>query len=266
MEYDFTNDKKKMYKLGLVFVGLLSIFVFVKIVGEARSYRFIGSNPEVRSAISVSGKGEVFAVPDIATFTYGVLKEAKDVKTAQDEATKIINSTLSFLKEKDIDEKDIKTLNYNINPKYEYIREACTAYYCPGGKSVLTGYEVSQTISVKVRKTDESGTLIAGLGELGATNISSLEFSIDDEDALFADARAQAIKEAKQKAARLAKDLDVKLVRVIEFSENSYDPIYRMYDTKVYGMGGASPESIAPEIPTGENKITSGVTITYEIR
>lgn len=265
MNYDFTNDKRKMYKLGLVFITLLSLFVFVKIIGEARSYRFIGSNPEVRSAISVSGKGEVFAVPDLATFTYGVTKESKDVKTAQGEATAIINKTIDFLKEKGVDEKDIKTTSYNINPKYEYTREICTGYYCPGGKSVLTGYEVSQTIEVKVRKTDDSGTLLAGLGGLGATNISSLAFSIDDEDGFLADARAEAIKEAKQKAARLAKDLDVKLVRVIEFSENSYNPIYGMYDSKVYGMGGAE-SAPAPEIPMGENKLTSNVTITYEIR
>lgn len=267
MNNDFTSDKKKMYKLSLIFIGLLSVFVFVKIIGEARGYRFIGSNPDVKSVISVSGKGEVFAVPDLATFSYGVTKESKNVKDAQQEATKIINASMDFLKEKGIDEKDIKTVSYNIYPKYTYQNQPCSQYYCPSGKSEISGYEVSQTIEVKVRKTDDAGTIIAGLGELGATNISGLEFSIDEEDALLADARAQAIKEAKQKAARLAKDLDVKLVRIIDFSENTSNPIYSRYDTKAYGMGGME-QSIAPApaIPTGENKITSNVNITYEIR
>ena len=99
----------------------------------------------------------------------------------------------------------------------------------------------------------------------GASNVSGLSFSIDDEELLKEDARKLAIDDAKENAEILAGNLGVKLVRIINFSESGYFPIYRQkFSAEAVSMDGIG--GVAPEIPTGENKIISQVNIVYEIR
>ena len=244
----------------------LAIFLAVKTINTIKEYRFIGGGVPATNTITVSGEGEVFAVPDIAEFRFSVVEEKKTVADAQEEAAQRINSIIAFLDDSDVKETDIKTTNYNVYPRYEYIRENCSGGLCPpGGERVLKGFEVSQSISVKVRDTEEAGSILAGIGERGATNISGLNFTIDDEEDLSEEARKEAIDDARKKAKQLAKDLDVKLVRVVSFSESGSQPRYKNYAfaemAVMDAVGGG-----APDIPVGENKITSNVSITYEIR
>lgn len=247
-------------------VIVLVAFFIMKTATQMLEFQYVGSDVTPQTTISVSGKGEFVVVPDIATFTYAVRKEAKTVADAQSQATEISNSALTYLKGQGIKERDIKTIAYNINPRYEYRQQICTATYCPpSGERQLVGYEVSQTVSVKVRDTQKVGTLLGGLGETGVTDISGLTFSVDDEEGAKREARKEAIDNAQEKAKMLAHDLGVDLVRIVSFSESGDYPIYRL-DTVAYGLGGATKEAAAPEIPAGENTITSNVTIVYEIR
>ena len=118
-----------------------------------------------------------------------------------------------------------------------------------------------------MRDTKKAGDLLAGVGSRGATNVSGLNFTIGDQDALNAEARGKAIDNAKAKADALAKQLGVSIVRVVGFSENGggYPIYYAKSAGATMGMDSAAmPPS--PQIATGQNKITSNVTITYEIR
>jgi len=253
----------------LVVLVLLGLFLAAKTLAEIKSYRYIGGGVPVSNTVTVSGEGEIFAVPDIATFSFSVVAQKPTVDEAQKVAGETINKAIAYLKGKGVEEKDIRTENYSAYPRYEYQQapsQPCTLYGCPPGKQVLTGYEVNQTISVKVRNTKIAGELLTGVGEFGVTNISGLQFTIDDEDALMAQARSKAIADAKAKAEALAEDLDVRLVRIVNFSESGGPyPIYYAKGLEVTdGRGGGT--AVPPEIPTGENKITSNVTITYEIR
>ncbi len=219
--------------------------------------------------ISVTGEGEVMAVPDIGQFSFSVTASGTDAKQAQESSGKQINSILVFLKDKGVEEKDIKTENYNMYPRYKYETKPCLVNsYCPPGEQITDGFEVTQSISVKVRNLDNSGDLIAGVGDLGATNISNLQFTIDDTDALKAEARSKAIADAKAKKEALSKDLGVKFGKMTGFYENEGMPV-PYYGG--YGMGGEmdamSVKSIeSPSLPTGENTIKSQVTITYQVR
>jgi uncharacterized protein YggE len=248
-------------------LGVLAVFLVFATLSELKGFRFIGSGVTATNTITVSGEGEVFAVPDTATFSVTIQETAKDVKTAQTAATKKNNDIVAYLKGGDVEEKDIKTTDYSVYPQYEYGERVCPQYsYCPPGEQKLVGYQVSQTLLVKVRDTDKAGELLSGVGELGASSVSGLSFTIDDQDALEAEARGEAIDDARIKAAELAKQLNVKLVRVVGFSENGNYPIFYAKEMSVAdgrgGMGGAP----APELPVGENKISSNVTVTYEIR
>lgn len=248
-------------------LGVLALFLFAATLAEVKGLRFIGSGVAATNTISVSGEGEVFAVPDIATYSVTVRETAKQVKDAQDAASKKGNDIIAYLKEQGIDEKDIKTADYSVNPQYEYTQTECPAGgYCPPGKQILMGFEVRQTLTVKVRDTKKAGDLLSGVGSRGASEVSGLTFEIDDEDKLKAEARDKAIKQAQEKAEVLARSLGVSLVRVVGFFENE-GPVY-----PIYGMGGAeramdaSFKSAPPEIPAGENKIVSNVSVTYEIK
>src|SRR3990167_7589733 len=161
-------------------LGVLAVFLFIAAIGELKGLRFIGSGVPATNTINVSGEGEVFAVPDTATFSVTVQETAKDVQTAQAAATKKNNDIIAYLKGVGIDEKDIQTTDYNIYPQYEYGTQICPmGSYCPPGKQTLTGYQVSQTLTIKVRDTKKAGDLLSGVGSRGATNVSGLSFTID---------------------------------------------------------------------------------------
>lgn len=247
-------------------LGMLAVFLLILAISSLKQYRFIGSGVNATNVISVDGTGDVFAVPDTATFSYSVMTTAKDVTSAQTEVNTKGNAIMSYLKGQGVDEKDIQTTDYSVNPHYEYGQAACTSNYCPPGKSTLTGYDVSETVTVKVRDTKKAGDLLSGIGSKGATNLSGLSFTIDDQTKLEADARAKAIDDARKKAEELAKELGVSLVRVVGFSENGNRPIYYAKTMAMDAGGMAAQSAPAPEIATGQNKITSNVSVTYEIR
>ncbi len=250
-------------------LGVLALFLLAATLSQLKSYSYIGSGVAASNTITVNGIADVFAVPDTTTFSVTVQEEQKDVKTAQDNATKKGNAIIAYLKTQGIDEKDIQTTDYSVSPQYDYLQGVCTTNsYCPPGKQTLRGFQVSQTLTVKVRDAKKAGDLLSGVGSLGASSVSGLNFTIDNQDALEAQARDKAIKKADAKAQALADSLGVKIVRVVGFSENGNSPVYYAkaeMSTAADGRGGGSA-SPAPSIPTGQNKITSNVSVTYEIR
>lgn len=218
------------------------------------------------AVITVQGEGEVLARPDIGTFSFSVMAEGKDAAEAQSKSAEAMNAVLAYLTEAGVEDKDVKTENYYLNPKYRYETQVCTFNYCPPSNPVIDGYEVSQTVTVKVRDLDKSGELISGVGDKGATNISGLSFTIDDETEIKAEAREKAIADAKEKANKLAESLGVRIVRMTGYWEEQ-GGYYPMYDRGYGGdMAFAESAAVAPDMPIGENTITSNVSITYEVK
>ncbi|MEK7614099.1 MAG: SIMPL domain-containing protein [Patescibacteria group bacterium] len=265
---EIEQKKKGLIKWATILMMVGAVFVAAEAVNTVKEYRYIGAGVQATNTISVSGEGEVFAVPDIATVSFSVTNQGKTVADTQKEVSKKINAALAFLKDSGIADKDVKTTNYSAYPRYEYNAWPCSSGSVDclrPGKQTLVGYDVTQTISVKVRDTDKTGAVLEGLAKAGITEISGPDFSIDDDNTIKAEARKKAIDDAKEKAKVLAKDLRVKLVRIVGFSESGNYPIYYAKGMAL-GMGGG-PESVpAPDLPKGENKVTSTVTITYEIR
>lgn len=259
----------KLQKAGAFALTILGIYLIALAIGQFMELRYIGAGIHPTNVISIEGKGEVISIPDLALFTFSVVERAKTVAEAQEAATKKINAALEYLDDQGVEEKDIKTTGYNVYPQYEWQDIRCVSYPCPQGKNVLIGYEVRQSVEVKVRDTKEAGDLLSGVGERGASEVSGLTFTIDDEEGLKAKAREMAIEDAKKKVELLSKQLGVRVVRVVSFNENAgypLPPIYYARDAAM-GFGGVANESkSSPEIPSGENTITSFVTVTYEIR
>jgi len=263
------KTKEGFYKALTLLVFISAVLVVVMIFSDIKGYRFIGGGVSATNTISVSGDGEVYAAPDIATITFTVTDEAKKVADAQSKVTTKVKEALDAIKALEVADKDIKTESYSSYPKYEYQQSdtaTCTIYGCPpSGKQVLVGYEVSQYVTVTVRNLDSVNSIVDALGKAGVTNMQGPNFAIDKQDEVQAEARKQAIDKARAKAEVLARDLGVSLVRIVSFSEGGVYPNYeRAMVSSGKGLDIAVPAT--PELPQGQEKITSQVTLTYEIR
>lgn len=261
-----TADKRHVMAAFALFLLVASVLLAVKTVSAVKSYGFIGEDPAQKNTVVVSGKGEAIAVPDTATFTFTVSNEALAVKDAQEKVAQKGRAALAFLNTNGVQKRDIKTTNYSVYPDYEYRQDVCRGGLCPpGGERVLKGYQVSQTILVKVRDIDDAGKILGGMGAVGVSDISALSLIVNDEDVLIRQARKQAIGKAQKEAQSLANDLGVRLVRIVNFSESGSPYPVGQFD-KLQAGASAFPAASLPAIPAGENTVTSRVSITYEIR
>ncbi len=269
----FSGSLGMQLRRSLAVAGWLLVAIMaLGIVYVASSISHIGEGIPATNTIAVTGHGEYLAVPDIATFTYSVDSTKATVADAQAAATAASNAITSYLTSAGIDSKDIQTTGYSIEPQYSYSQAACPqiapanggGIYCPPGKQILTGYQVSQTTTVKVRDTSKAGDILAGVGSKGATQVSGLSFTFDDPSAPQAQARQKAITDAQSKAQTLAKELGVSLGRVTAFNENGNNPGPIPYALNATASGGIAAS--APQISVGQNNVTDDVSITYEIK
>ncbi len=260
------EDASRMAKLLIVLVAIVTLYFAAKLVNEVRAYGSIGVAPASPSTIDVNGQGEAVAIPNIATESFTVQDKEATVAAAQDVVNKKVAAALAYLKSAGIADADVKTTDYGAYPEYSY---PCSgSVRCPEGVSTqptITGYTVSQSVSVKVRDTSKVGAIVAGLGQAGVTGLNGPQYEVDDPSAVQDQARAKAIKDAEEKAQVLAKQLGVHIVRISRYSESTgggaVSPMYAAKDSL-----GAGSASSAAQLPAGENKYTSQVSVTYEIR
>lgn len=213
---------------------------------------------------SVDGEGKIDVVPDVAKFSVSVVTDGgKNVADVQTKNTEKMNAVNVFLKEAGVSEKDLKTDEYTLSPRYEYPN--CTGLAtCP--QPSISGYTLTQTLRVTIKETEKISDLLAGVVANGANNVSQVVFTVDDEDEAKADARKEAIKKAQEKAVRLAKDAGFEMGRLVSIYETP----------QVFGYGGDSElgakagvigmSAAAPSIEPGTNVTKVNVTLTYEIR
>jgi hypothetical protein len=235
---------------------VISVFLATIIANNLKSYRYIGKPTAERDTIAISGEGKVTGIPDVATIDVGLLTEKPDVQSAQIENTTKMNKLIATLKNLGVANNDIQTSDYNIYPQYDYTN----------GKQVLQGYQVSQSVTVKIRNLDKVGDILAAAGQGGANQVSGLSFSIDDPEALKQEARVKALENAKTKAEALAKVAGVGLGKIVSFSESSTTPpiMYKSMDLSAgIGGGGAMP---TPTVQSGSMDIVVDVTVSYEIK
>lgn len=209
----------------------------------------------VSDTLSVSGEGTVIAKPDVAVAQLSIVVDAATASEAQTRANEKSNAVVEFLKGKGIDEKDIKTSGYNIYPQYDWT----------DGRSILRGYQVTQSFTVKIRDIDNANEALDGVVDAGVNQVGGISFEIDDPEKLQEQARALAIADAKTKAGVLEDQLGIDLGHIVSFSESGggdFIALYARSEAGGIGGGGDAP----PALPAGENEIVINVTLTYQIR
>lgn len=256
------DNKVKNY-LGIAIAVAIFVFAF-GYLSYVNTYSKSVQPSSFRS-FSVSAEGKVTAIPDIAQFTFSVItQDGKDIAKLQKENTEKTNAVITFLKSQNIDAKDIKTQNYNLEPRYQY-------YDCKNPESSVTpcppadivGYTITQTVSVKIRDFSKIGDVLGGVVDNGANSVSQLSFAIDDRTAVENQAKTEAIQKARAKAEIIAEAGGFRVGRLLSIDEG-----YSYY----YGYGGAESDyktvssAPAPTIEPGSQDVTVNVTLRYEIQ
>ncbi|OGD25560.1 hypothetical protein A2819_01355 [Candidatus Azambacteria bacterium RIFCSPHIGHO2_01_FULL_40_24] len=253
--FDYNKLPKLEQKTVFAVFVLLALFLvfagFNQFVNAWNSYRNAGAT-NIYQTVSFTGEGKVKAAPDTARADLGLLTEGKDSITVQNENSEKMNAVIKFLKDKEkIADADIKTNNYSLSPKYDYVK----------GKSVLSGYILNQTITVTVRDLKKVGEVLDGAVSSGANRIDSVSLFLDKPEELKNKAREEAVKQAKEKAIMTSKIAGLRLGRLVNFSEgfSGEPPVF----FEAMAKGGAAP---APQIEPGTQEIKVNVTLTYLLK
>lgn len=242
--------------LSAVLLVLVNVWFLGKIRNDAKAYDYIGKSTSSRDVITISGEGKIAAIPDIAVIEAGVTTEKSDVRASQKDNSDKMNALTARVKGLGVDEKDIQTTQYSIYPQYDYTKDG----------QRLRGYQVSQSVKIKIRDLSKIGTILAEVGQAGANQVSGVSFTIDDPEALRQQAREKALDNARQKAKSLADHAGVKLGKIVSFSEGSASPSPMPYYARAEAMGiGGGSDIKAPDIQAGNLDVIVGVDVSYEI-
>ena len=231
--------------------------VVVLIAGGAYIFgKTIESRHLDRITITVPGEGEVTAVPDIARLTFGVQTGRQPTAKA---AMKLLGERMAeafeAVKAAGVEEQDIASRQLSLSPLYDWQE----------GERIDRGFEASQTLGVKVRKLVKISDVLDAAVRAGANQAGDVSFTIDDPDALRAEARTEALADAKEKAKTLAAELGVTLGEFRGYWEEGGVPPVMPYAMEAMSLDAEAVGRIAPPLPAGEQEIRVTVNVTYEV-
>lgn len=252
------NELKKYFWifLDLLLAALFIGAVVLIVVGAPAMMRFAGSLPSNRT-MSVSAEGQAFVTPDIAEGSFSVISQGINPQTLADNNNQKMSAVVQFLKSQGIADSDIKTTSYDLSPNYRYDENTRRNY--------ITGYTLTQTVTVKMRDLNKVAAVVGGLTPLGVNQIGGINFTVEDMEKYLAPARADAIRKAQAKAADLAAQNGLRLGKTVSVNEYQPGPV-PYYNAKVYGMGaGAAPVVATPTLQPGTQEVQDQITLTYEI-
>ncbi|MFD1199422.1 SIMPL domain-containing protein [Brucella gallinifaecis] len=210
--------------------------------------------------ITVTGEGKMTSAPDMAILNLTVLRDAETAREAMTANNEAMAKVLEAMKKAGVEERDLQTSGINIQPRYVY----------PDDKNGLkepkiSGYSVSNSLTVRVRDLAKVGNVLDESVTLGVNQGGDLSFVNDDPAATINEARKRAVADAIAKAKTLAEAADVDLGRVIEISEQNrgYMPVPIVRQAKM--MAAAAPEDSVP-VAAGENSYNVSVNVVFEIK
>lgn len=206
-----------------------------------------------KKVLNVTGQGTVNASPDIAYITLSVVTEHANAKTAQQNNADAMSKVVNAIKSAGIKSEDIKTVNFNIYPKYDYNKDT--------GESGIFGYTVNNTIQVIVRDINKTGSIIDLASASGVNTSSSITFGLSNYEKYYNEALKSAVQVAKGRAETIAGTLGISLKTPVTITESGgFEPPVAYgarYDMK-------EMESAATPVESGTITVRASVSMTYE--
>ena len=210
------------------------------------------SSIQPETTITLMGRGAVEKAPDMATINVGVQVEAKTAADAMAQQASQMNGVFAAVKAAGIADRDMQTGNMSLSPVYEYPNNA---------RPRLTGYQASNSITIRVRKLDTLGKTLDAVVKGGGNTINGISFSVDQPEKFQNEARVEAIQDATAKAELYAQAVGYKVKRIVTISEQEFYPqppmpvMMRMQDM----AAEATP------IAAGEVSLVQTVNVVFEL-
>jgi uncharacterized protein len=248
--YSYIRFHERMPQLKKFLAPLFFLIAsFASPLAFAESHAFINS-------ISISGRGEVSAVPDIVDITISIESTAKKAGEAMQTNKKSMKALFDTIGNLGIPDKDVATTNFKVDQQFEYSNE---------GKKPpkVVGYEVTNTVRVRLRKVEKMGEFLDLAVKDGASTIRGLSFSISETGKLLDEARKQAMEDARRKAEVYAKSGGFTLGKVMTVVEGG-GVIIPLRPAVSRKLASSAEESVP--VAEGEQQLSIDVNVVWEIK
>lgn len=217
-------------------------------------------SPALAGTIAIDGHGEVTAAPDTAYVTSGVTTQGETARDALDANSAAMADLIAALKDAGIAERDIQTAGFAVNPNYVYSDQRDENGYNKAPK--INGYEVSNSVTVRVRALDTLGSVLDRAVTVGANTVNGVSFSVADPTELYQQARKQAFADAKAKAELYAQAAGSALSDIVTIAEKQGYSAPQPYAVKALAEG--APRADVP-VQAGELSFATDVSVTWDL-
>lgn len=227
------------------YVGLVAALVIV-------APAWADDKPET-AVVSLSGVGEILAVPDMATIRTGVVMTARTAKEALAANTERMSAVLSTISSAGVEDRDVTTGSFEVSPVYDY----------SSSQPVLTGYQVRNNVVVTVRELDDIGAILDAVVSSGSNQVDSLTYDFSNRVELEDQARRAAVDDVKRKLRIYTDAAGVAVVRLLSLDEagNYAAPQVMAMSARAESFSGGAPVPMS----TGERSVTVTVNTRYQI-
>lgn len=230
-------------------LSLAAALAFAALSGRAAAQQPVAADGTL---VSIQANAEASRVPDVATISAGVVTQAADANAAMRANAEQMDRVMKAVRAAGIAERDIQTSGISVHPQYRY---------GDNQPPTITGYQASNTVSIKVRDIARLGEVLDALVASGANQVNGPSFEIDRPEAVYDEARRDALELARARAEMYAKSLGMRVRRIVSISEGGglQPPVPMM---KAMAMD-ARMES-APVAP-GETTLSASLDVVFEL-
>jgi len=202
--------------------------------------------------ITVTGTGNVSGVPNELALSMGVQTNGTSVAAALRQANSAVRSITAVLRRSGVTPSDIQTSGLSIYPNYS------------GSSGVPDGYQVSEQLSITLRRLSAAGSQISAAAHAGgnATVIDGVSLNLSDTGTLLASARARAVADAKAKATAYARALGRPLGPVVSMSET---PAAQPYPLPEFAASSAARTASPVPVHPGTQRLSVTVTVIFAL-
>lgn len=231
------------------------ILASLAVVPAAAQVAVVPATAPDGTVLDVVATGKTTRVPDVATIRAGVVTQSATAAQALADNAQRMTRVLAALKTAGVQPRDIATSNVSLQPQYRYEDNK---------PPVISGYQASNTVSIRFRDIARSGAILDILVGQGANQIDGPNLSLDQPDAALDEARVDAIKQARARAELYARAAGLSVARIMTISEAggvAPPPAMPMYMARSAGLPKADT-MIAP----GETDVTVTVSVRFLLK
>jgi uncharacterized protein YggE len=262
--------------------------------GSEPAAQLMRSGSGANTGIWVNGSGKATGNPDLGIIILSVEALADTASEARGAAAVAIDQTIAVLKSNKIEDRDMQTSQFSISPRYttqevtrcsgvsreiEPVANPSIGMPAPGSpdvveiigvqekegnecrvefERVLIGYQVTNTLTIKVRDLNNIGNVIDEASEAAGDliRVSRVSFTIEDTKPLQNEAREEAIADLLTKAATMAGLAGVELGQLVYLTESGGgvpQSFAKIESAAAFGFADSSTSILAGELDVSVN-------------